>query len=502
MKTEETNQATNQQERNETKELQPQKRPISRPRQKDGFREVTSKISNSLFVKLLMIIFLILLLMIPSSMIESLVKERDNRKVQVIEEISGKWGSSQTISGPVLTIPYKHHTVSYSYQDKNRVKNIETEIRTATFLPHQFNVNGELQPEQRCRGIYQALLYTAKVKLDGYFEYPDFSQWNIDSNDIIWDDAYISLGISDLSGIRGNIDITFNSEQFSAESGTEKVVLIKSGVHAKTPIKALKDDSSIPFTIDLTLNGSTRFDITPIGKTTDIALTSTWHSPSFSGAILPNNREISEDGFNANWQITHLNRSVPQQWLEDKDYFSSEYGSSYNGKGGHRTYNSSNSSTIDVGVTMVLPVDDYHKVKRTVDYATLFTLLTFVMFFVFELIIKIKVHPFQYLLIGTALTLFYSLLLSISEHSHFLVSYITASVAITAMIGFYTKSIVKKYSLALAVGGFISALYLYLYTVLQQEQFSLLIGSIGLFVMLAMVMYLTRNINWYEPKEK
>lgn len=234
----------------------------------------------------------------------------------------------------------------------------------------------------------------------------------------------------------------------------------------------------LSFSLRLTCNGSTFLRVTPLGKTTEVQFTSTWPSPSFEGAFLPVKREITSAGFEANWKVLNLNRSYPQ-------YFA----------GSMPGINESS-----FGVTLLLPVDHYQKTMRSAKYAVLFISLTFMVFFFIQVINHIRIHPIQYLLIGFALCLFYTLLLSLSEHIAFTWSYMIASAGIILLISLYAHATFKKWQLTLLLFGILCMLYGFIFTIIRLEDVALLVGSLGLFAALAVLMYVTRNIQWYQQK--
>jgi inner membrane protein len=213
----------------------------------------------------------------------------------------------------------------------------------------------------------------------------------------------------------------------------------------------------------------------PLGKQTQASLEATWPSPSFDGNFLPESRQVRADGFEARWKVLDLNRNYPHLFLDN-------------------TYSFQGS---DFGVRFIQPANDYQKNTRTGKYALLVIGLTFLIFFFFEILRKTRIHPFQYLLVGLALVLFYMLVLSISEHLGFAGAYFIASAATIGLICGYGAFIMPPAKNALLLGVFLIAIYGFIYVVLQLEDYALLVGSLGLFAVLAAVMYLSRRVNWY-----
>jgi len=402
-------------------------------------------------------------------MIESLIHEREKRKKEVTEEIGAKWGREQTLTGPVISIPYKAY---YKDKDGNTVFSIEY----AHFLPDSLDITGKLYPERRYRGIYETVLYNAQVDLTGSFSVPQIEQLGIQPEDIMWSEALITFGISDMRGIKDKIGALFNGDSLTMNPGLKSNDIFPAGISAGISWPNKTEICSFKFSLNL--NGSEQINFLPLGRMTNVKVTSDWPDPSFLGAYLPYERNINKDGFEAQWKILDLNRNYPQSWKDNR-------------------YALNDSS---FGIKLFIPVDIYQKSMRTAKYAIMFIVFTFIAFFFSEIMNKVRVHPIQYLLIGLAIMLFYSLLVSISEHTNFNFAYIISSISVIALITGYAKAILKKTNMSVMVGGILVILYGYLFVILQLEDYALLMGSVGLFVVLGLVMYLTRKIDWYAIK--
>jgi inner membrane protein len=300
------------------------------------------------------------------------------------------------------------------------------------------------------------------------------TQLNIDPDHILWDKAYLSLGITDMRGIQDKIIIHFNGTVYNAEPGLKSADLAEAGV--STMISPLTPNEPHAFSFDLNLNGSEQINIIPVGESNAVKINSSWPSPSFNGAFLPATREVKKDGFSATWKILHLNRNYPQFWE----------GSQYK------------VTPSAFGVKLILTADIYQKSMRLAKYSIMFLVFTFSAFFFSEVINKRRVHPIQYILIGMAILIFYTLVLSLSEHLHFNYAYILSATAVSLIISGYARAIVSNSKFALTILGILAVLYCYLFIVLQLEDYALIMGSIGLFIILAIVMYITRKIDWYE----
>lgn len=422
---------------------------------------------NSITIKSIIVGVLILVLLIPAGMISNLIHERNSLRNSVVSEINYKWGNPQTIAGPIITIPYKTY---YKHEGK-----IKESIQHAYFLPDDLDIIGNLNPEIRYRGIYKVVVYNTVLEFNGNFLKPDFTDWKINESDILWEDATLSIRIPDMRGIKDNIKINWNKETYDVSPGINNQNNY-TGVSTKIHIQEAKNNK---FNFSINLNGSENLNFIPVGKETNVTINSTWSNPSFEGSFLPYKRDITENGFSASWKVLHLNRSYPQKWIKD----------SY----------SINSSSF--GVKLLLPVDHYQKSLRSVKYAIMFISLTFLVFFFTEILNKKRIHPIQYLLVGLGLSVFYTLLVSLSEQINFNIAYLLSSLSIISLITIYSHSIFKNKKLTAIIAFVLIILYLFLFVILQMQDYSLLLGSIGLFVALAIVMYLSKRVDWYSNLE-
>ncbi len=413
-------------------------------------------------------------------MVESLIREREARQEEAIEEVSSKWGEQQTITGIVLTVPYKIYTKVYEGEKTDKFKLVESR-EYAHFLPEELNISGDILPEVRYRGIYEVIVYNSKIKLIGNFSIPSFEDWKIDNSNIIWEDAFVSLGLSDLRSIQENISIKWNDKQYFFNPGVESSDVIQNGISFQLPINPSDSiKTKTEFSLDLNFNGSTSLNFIPLGKSTKVNIKSKWQNPSFIGAFLPDQREINPDGFSANWKVLHLNRPYPQNF-----------------RGSVQGIDESS-----FGVNLIVPVDEYQKSMRSAKYAVIFITLTFLIFFFVQILNGIKIHPIQYIIVGLALCVFYTLLIALSEHIAFKFSYLISSVSTICLITLYATNIFNNKKLTTLICLILSTLYLFIYSIIQMEDYALLMGSIGLFIVLATIMYLSRKIDWYAIKTK
>ncbi len=454
------------------------------------FKKIADYIRNSATIKMMSIGLIILILLIPESMVSSLMRERESRRDEAVREINQKWGDAQTITGPFITIPFK----SFYRIKKDQVKH---RVRFIHILPETIRINGRIDPEIRYRGIYEAVLYSMKLEINGKFKIPELNEVQIDPENILWEKAGFSIGITDMRGIRENIVIKFNGDDYKADPGLKTTDITESGVQSIVPLSP--DRKEYAFSLKLNLNGSEQIDFIPVGDITNIRIASSWPSPSFNGAFLPDTRNITDKGFHAEWNILRLNRNFPQLWVGNQ--YSGERirdrMTGYTEETGKK-YNLGESA---FGLGLLITADIYQKSIRISKYAVMFIVFTFSAFFFSEIINKNRVHPIQYILIGLAVILFYVLLLSISEHLNFNFAYIISSLSITILITVYTKGILKSNRFTATVFGVLATLYSYLYIVLQLEDYALLMGAVGLFMVLSAIMYITRKIDWYALRK-
>jgi inner membrane protein len=405
--------------------------------------------------------------MIPSLMIMDLIREREQRSNETIREVTSIWGDEQTLTAPVLTLqvttlPKPGQNVSASNS------------RLMHFLPENLKITGNAEPEVRHRGIYRVVTYRSKLHVTGNFLPPDLEALKISKDEISGIDAWLEIGIPDMRGINQNIRIQWGDSLLPVIPGTISREIVKSGVHALVKIDYT---SPVTFSFDVDLNGSTGLNFIPLGKETNVDLTSTWNSPRFKGAFLPDNQKVDEKGFTAHWNILQLNRNYPQQWNEDQ-------------------YTVSESS---FGVDLITQVDTYQKSMRSAKYAILFIVLTFLVFFFAEIMIGVRIHIFNYMLVGVGLCIFYSLLTALAEYIPFTMAYLIASIVIIGMISVYAHSLYSKKQVTITVTMTLAALYIYLFVILQLANYSLIIGNIGLVFILGLVMYFSRKIDWFSP---
>ncbi|ULQ54999.1 cell envelope integrity protein CreD [Flavihumibacter rivuli] len=426
--------------------------------------------SQKIMVKGLITALLILALMIPTVFIANLVEERHQRQKAVAEEVSSKWAGGQSLSGPFISVPYQ-----VRLKDAQGKESFEE--REFVLLPETQEVKGKLDPEIRARSIYKVLLYHANINQQGLFNIN--VPKGVDPTLILWRDARICLGLSDIKGIESRVVVKVNNTPYELTPGLPSGLITKIGVSAPIDLRPEQVGTEVPVSFNLRLKGSEQLHFIPLSGNSNYSLQSAWPSPSFDGNALPSDHKVSDSGFYASWSFNKANlpfSTVINETKLDADEFA-------------------------FGVTMVQPADQYAKTDRSVKYAILVIGLSFALFFIIELMQKKPVHPVQYVLIGLALVIFYTLLLSISEFLLFDIAYMIAAVATILLVTLYAKSHFGTWRVAGIFFLVLGLLYGFIFVLIRLEDTALLVGSIGLFVVLALVMYASRKVDWYGTNQ-
>lgn len=440
--------------------------------QNQVFNRIFRSRGISLTFKGICIFILILLLLIPMIMISELVRERKSRQEEVREEVSEKWANNQTLTGPILIIPYKK-----IIQSDPKTGNVEYGTENLYILPEKLDIEGIVSPQIRHRSIFDVTVYQSELTFKGHFAPINPESQDIPASDFLPEKAMIYFGLSDFKGIEEQLSIRLDDDKTYELNASDILSSLNSnGLSSPISISFGNLTTDLPFKLKLKIKGSGDLHFTSLGKTNNTTLTSSWNNPSFTGSFLPNTpAAISESGFSANWKVLYLNRNYPQIWK-------------------NQTYDISKSN---YGVSLLQSTDSYAKTERSAKYAILFIALTFALYFFIEILQKKKVHPLQYGLVGIALCVFYTLLLSIGEYIPFDYAYLIASVATITLITLYTKGAFGEWKIATIFGVVLSFLYGFISILIQLQDGALLFGSIGLFLLLAVAMYYSRKIDWY-----
>lgn len=434
---------------------------------------IVSRLRHSASVKVLTIGLMILLLLIPLAMIKSTINDRDQIHQIAKFDIQRTWGKPQLIAGPVLILPYD--VVHVDSRGEKFVNRTEMYI-----LPKALDLAASVNSEIRYRGIHRVPVYSASIRLQGQFDAIDAVALSIDNATIHWADASIVVGVSDGRAISETPGLELNGKSITFVPGGNLVDGLPPQIQAPLrEVLAIDQSRDLVFDMALNIKGSESISFLPLGDTTHASIESVWPSPSFSGNYLPDMREVTDDGFRANWQISSIGRSLPSRWTKESG-----------------AVNSTESAAF--GVDLYMPISIYRLTLRAATYGALFVVLTFVSYFMFEVVAGLRLHPLQYLMVGLANIIFFLLLISLAEHIGFGWSYLSSALASSGLVVSYSYSILRQRSRAVTIGGVLCVLYCFLYMTLKAETYALLVGSIGLWAALAMIMYLTRGIDWYE----
>lgn len=407
---------------------------------------------DSITSKLIAIVLMTGVFLVASLLVLVPVSEREERLLEVQQEIAAKWGNEEIIIGPML------------------VTSAKTPV---TILPEKLQYEATINPEVRSRGIFKSIVYTTNVKISGTFSTSAVTPAMLGGSQTV----LFSVPISDTRGIEQQLDLKWDDASYTFNPGPGIDFPDSSGVHTRVPITLAGRE--IPFSFEVELKGSKTLSFAPLGRATSIKVSSPWPTPKFIGALLPTERELRPAGFTAEWQISSFARSYPQIWSTAETW----------------QWQLIDSAT---GVELYNQMDFYTNIFRSVKYAVLFLVVTFLTFFVFEILAKIRIHTIQYSFIGAALALFYLLLLSFAEYLGFNWAYSLATLLITGLITLYSRRVLKNKQRGWVIFIILVVLYSYLYFVLRLEDYALLFGSLLIFVLLATIMYLTRNVNWFE----
>lgn len=436
--------------------------------------------------RLAILVALGLLLLIPLSMVRSLVFERQGRSQEVTQEIASKWGGTQTIQPPILSLPWTKEVV---HKD-GEVQVLETWVR---LFPETLSIDGDLQTQTRKRGLFEVPVYTATLEFEGAWNTSLAGDGPGPGWTPHWERAVVSVDPGDARSLSRAPLATAQGAPLALSATRPEGGVDNFRLHAPLHL-AVSGASLVPFHLQIVQRGSQSLALAPASGTTHVRIRSDWASPSFQGSFLPEESSIGNTGFDASWSVSSLNLDVPMVWRDQSapptvslPSASSDYAFvSKDGTGELAT----------LAVSLIEPVDSYDSIERSLKYGALVIALAFLALFLFEAFLDQALHPVQYGLIGLALTFFYLLLLSVSEHFGFDTAYALASALVTGLVAGYASAVLAGWARGLSLGGGLVGLWSFLYTLLKAEDWSLLMGSTGLFVLLVAVMWLTRRIDW------
>jgi len=432
---------------------------------------------RSATVKVAAIGLLILALLIPVSMVKSVVYDRMRIASAAAIDIHNSWGGNQTVAGPILRLPIKveatnTHGVRY-WAD-----------RYVLLVADDLTGSASVAVEKRYRGIHEVPVFTTDLDMEVRFDLSLLEKLNLDNESITWSDAELLIGISDPAAMN-EIPVARSGDIESEFSGMAHQIAglppqLRS--NAGKQLQSRPDPTSFRANIRLSFNGSEALQFLPLAEHSSVRTSANWPSPSFTGRRLPAEREVLEDGFEALWKATSIGRNLPPIWIEGQATPDMDLDGIF-------------------GVRFILPIGLYQLMDRALKYAIMFIGLTFVTYFLMETVARVRLHPLQYLLVGLANTLFYLLLLSLAEHLGFGLAYIASAFSSAALIVGYSSTVLQNKKRTLVMAAVLTGLYGFLYLTLMAERYALVAGSVGLWVILGAIMYLTRKIDWYSTTE-
>lgn len=441
-------------------------------------QKTSQQIGRSLSFRLMLMAALVLVSLIPMAFVSHLIQERQGLQSAARDEIAQQWAGPQTLTGPVLSLPYRKQTVQQVIDPNNLSAAPQNKVIASTaylhLLPETLQITGSLAPEMRQRSLYEMVVYRSELKISGRFDPALLQNLPVAADQIQWDQAILSLGVADLRGIEDRVNFSWAGKALPLEPGVPGEALFARGIHQRVALKA--DQRALGFEVSLKLKGHEQLQFVPVGKTTEVSLEAPWHSPSFSGAFLPDQRELQPEAFSARWKVLHLNRNYPQRWHESQVSPEELAQSAF-------------------GVHLLQPANHYQRVERVVKYALLFIGLTFMTFFFVEVLTRRLLHPLHYLLVGLALCVFYTLLLALSEQIGFSRAYLVSAGMTLGLISAYTTGFLRSLRLGAVTGGVLLVLYGFIYVTLYQERYALLMGSLGLFAVLGLVMFFSLRLD-------
>ncbi len=469
---------------------------------------VFERLSNSVILKLFVIFVLLLIMMIPMSLVDDLVSERKNREQQVSSEIAAKWGRDQVIASPVLAVPYDY--VSEVVEKDSKGKDVvvqRLEQDWMFLLPSQAQVQTDIKPESLKRGIYESVVYNSSFTIKGNFAGLDMKSLPVAADRMRWSEARLVFGVQDVKGLSADPELEWAGQKLPLTMDVRNFQLFNNNMAANLPLTK-GEDTKFDFKIQVKLRGSKSINFLPLANHTVVEAKGDWGNPSFNGAYLPEVREVSDKDFNASWNIPSFGRKLPQQWSGGNDRLyrfsgmslaEADFDNYIEATETAASVNIEAATDMDMVQINFLPeVNNYQKTTRVAKYGILVIVLTFASLFFTEIIKKQRIHLIQYILIGAAMILFYSLLLAISEHLGFNVAYLLAAVATIVLIASFIRMITKDNKTALLFTGILGLFYGFIFVLMQLRDYSLIVGTVGVFVILAILMRISTKVNWYQ----
>ena len=427
--------------------------------------------NRTLGLKLLVIGVVMGVIMIALAMVNSTISERQQYRDDAVKSIEQSYAGPQTVIGPVLVRPYTQTTVTTEDGDNGTKKRVEHVSQlAATSFPHTLDVRGKVTPNERHHGLYNVTVYEFAGHLKGSVEIVQPET----TGTVVWGEPYLAMSVEDVRGIVGTPTVAVNGTPETMYQGAESTLGWQPNL--RIPLRGMKNlNGTIDFNIDMTLAGTEQLSIAPVGDSNHVELTSPWPSPLFAGQFLPRTHDIGASGFTSAWDVSSLATGTQVQMAAKPV------------------------KAIDLmSVSLLTPINPYKLSDRATKYGILFVVLTFGGFFLFEMMKQLPIHPIQYLLVGFGLAIFFLLLISFSEHMAFALAYLMARAACIGLLTFYLSFVLRSLTRGLGFGTMLATLYAAVYGLLISEDNALILGSLMLFAVLAVVMVVTRKVDWYR----
>lgn len=441
--------------------------------------------NKTLLIKFGSIALVALLILLPLQMIKNKISERAFLRSSATQSVAASWTGEQTVSGPIIVLSYKERVGKRLANGSGFIFDSDTPLQTRTvrFTPEALNISAKMSTNLLQKGIYPIPVYTTAIEFSGSFDSKELIATtkrlrDMESVEEILPPV-IAWRVSDPRGIDTVSTVAFGGSNYSMEPGTP-ASWGRNGLQQTLPLESIGILDEATFRLDLTLRGMQRLAFAPLAKTSNIELASDWPHPSFNGAFLPTQRSITDDGFTASWRVNEFASNAVTNLRDCYEH------------------NCETAAPTALGVSLVDPVDIYLQSERAVKYGFLFVALIFIAFFTFELLARLKIHPVQYSLVGAAIAVFFLLLISLAEHLGFSTAYAASAAASLIIIASYLRAVLPSLQSTAWFCGGLGCLYWLLYIILKSEDYALLMGSLLCFMVLAMVMLLTRKIDWYD----
>ncbi|TQM17986.1 inner membrane protein [Pseudoxanthomonas sp. 3HH-4] len=448
--------------------------------------------SLKLLLRFLTVGGLVLLLLIPLVMIRGVIQDRERYRTLAETRVSQSMAGPQQVVGPLRVVPWREERLVNALNEDGKPE-VRRDVKEGYLLqtPATLTVDGRLQPGERRIGLYTVNVYEWKAAMKA-----SFAPLQVPGTDgRIYGQPYMVVGMADVRGLVGTPSLKVDGVPRTLAAGTGALSSRMEGIHALLEVQG----SSLPASevhLDMALAGTQTIGIAPIADSNDIAMSSPWRQPLFGGRFLPNSKTLGDAGFTARWQVSSL-ASAAQSQLESASGKLTQPPSVSATPSGYGADSSSDTAIDSAVVSLADTVDVYTQVDRASKYGILFVVLTFVGFALFELIKRLPIHPLQYLLVGLALAIFFLLLLSLSEHIAFWQAYLVSAAACIGLQFFYLSGVLQSWLRAAGFATMLTALYGVLYILLKSENNALLMGSLLLFGILAVIMWVTRKVDWY-----